>query len=168
MEREEMIHSLHFPKTLEEADRAKYRLFFEMLLKIQLNSLINKKQYQKSLTINEQPQWHIIKEFLTTLPFQLTKAQKKVIKELIDDIYSGKTMMRLLQGDVGSGKTVVAVTVAYYIIKHMHGQVAFLVPIAVLAQQHYKSIAKMLLPLGIRVEMIIGATTNKEKQRIKK
>lgn len=168
MEREVMIHNLHFPVSLKEADQAKYRLFFEMLLKVQLHSLLNKDQYQKSLRIEDQPQRDVIKDFIVTLPFQLTKAQKKVIKELIDDMYSGKTMMRLLQGDVGSGKTIVAVAVAYYTIQHLHGQVAFLVPIAVLAQQHYKNIAKILLPLGIRIEMITGATSATEKTRIKK
>ena len=168
MEREEMIRSLHFPSSIEEAEQAKYRLFFEMLLKIQLNSLLNKAQYQQSLTIDEQPQRDIIKQIIGTLSFELTMAQKKVIKELIDDMYSGKTMMRLLQGDVGSGKTIVAVIVAYYVIKHFRGQVAFLVPIAVLAQQHYKNIAKILLPLWVRIEMITGSTTKKEKDRIKK
>lgn len=97
MDRETMVRNLHFPETLEEADRAKYRLFFEMLLKIQLNSLLNKNKYQKLLSLDEKPQRNIITQFLETLPFTLTQAQKKVIKELVDDLYSGKTMMRLLQ-----------------------------------------------------------------------
>ncbi len=162
-----MLKDLHFPDSLQDADRARFRLFFERLLKIQLVSLINKESYQHDVAVTEQPDRELVKEFLQTLPFELTHAQKRCLKECIDDLYAGKTMMRLLQWDVGSGKTVVAATVAWYIIKKFWGQVAFLAPIEVLAIQHYRTLAKLLLPLGIRLELLTGSTKPPEKQRIK-
>ena len=76
-------------------------------------------------------------------------------------------MMKLLQGDVGSGKTIVAAIVAWYVIQHFGGQVVFLAPLEVLAQQQYRSLAKLLLPLGVRVELLTGSTKASEKKRIK-
>ncbi len=162
-----MMHDMHFPNTLKDADRAKFRLFFERLLKIQLVSLINKESYQHETKTKEEPDRELVKEFLQTLPFELTHAQKRSLKECIDDLHSGKTMMRLLQWDVGSGKTVVAATVARYIIKKFWGQIALLAPIEVLAIQHYRTLAKILLPLSIRIELLTWATKPPEKLRIK-
>lgn len=162
-----MMRDLHFPDTLQDAERARFRLFFERLLKIQLVSLINKETYQQDTSIKEEPDRELVKEFLATLPFELTHAQKRSLKECIDDLHSGKTMMRLLQWDVWSGKTVVAATVARYIIKKFGGQIALLAPIEVLAIQHYRTLAKFLLPLWIRIELLTGATKPPEKLRIK-
>lgn len=91
---------------------------------------------------------------IDALPFSLTQAQKKCIKAIIENLHDTRPMLRLLQGDVGSGKTVVAAIAAYYVIKKYGGQVAFLAPLEVLAQQHYRSMAKVLLPLGIRLACI--------------
>ncbi len=91
-----MMRDLHFPATLQDSDRARFRLFFERLLKIQLVSLINKESYQHTQNIHDQPDRELVKEFLQTLPFELTHAQKRSLKECIDDLHSGKTMMRLL------------------------------------------------------------------------
>jgi ATP-dependent DNA helicase RecG len=76
-------------------------------------------------------------------------------------------MLRLLQGDVGSGKTIVAVVAAYYMIKKFGKQVAFLAPTEILAKQHYKNISKFLLPLGVRVELLVGSMSKSQKQAIK-
>lgn len=130
------------------------RIFFERLLHVQLLSLMNKASYEVELTPVEPPHREIVKELVESLPFQLTGAQKRVIKEIIDDFHGPKTMMRLLQGDVGSGKTIVAAIAAVYCHKVFGGQVAFLAPLEVLAQQHHRSLAKLLLPLGIRVELL--------------
>lgn len=92
-----MMRDLHFPATLQDSERARFRLFFERLLKIQLVSLINKESYQHEINIHDQPDRELVKEFLATLPFELTHAQKRSLKECIDDLHSGKTMMRLLQ-----------------------------------------------------------------------
>ena len=119
--------------------------------------LVTAKKQQKTQTTRPdvyQPQRETVKEITATLPFELTGAQKRVIKEMLEDIHLPKPMLRLLQGDVGSGKTVVAAVVAYYVIKVFKGQVAFLAPLSILAQQHYQNLAKLLLPLGIRIEYI--------------
>ena len=100
---------------------------------------------------------NIIKEIITTLPFELTNAQKKVIKHITENIHEPKPMLRLLQGDVGSGKTVVASIAAYYTFKKYQGQSVFLAPLEVLANQHYKTLAKLLLPLGLRVALLTGS-----------
>ena len=113
------------------------------------------------------PERDLIKSFLQTLPFQLTKAQKKVIKQIIDDFHSDKTMMRLLQWDVGSWKTIVAIIVARYMIKKFWKQVAFLAPTEILAKQHYKNICKFLIPLGVRVELLVWWMTKKQKEVVK-
>ena len=162
----DMVRQLHFPETLDQANKAKTRVFFEQLLKVQLVSMENQKQYQLDTTITE-PNRTYITEFLATLPFQLTGAQKRSIKECIDDIHNGRTMMRLLQWDVWSGKTVVAAAVAYHIIKEFGGQAALLAPLSVLATQHHHSLAKLLLPLGIRVEILTWSLTPKHKKHIK-
>jgi ATP-dependent DNA helicase RecG len=98
--------------------------------------------YQEEIVDRE-----IIKEILTKIPFQLTNAQKKVLKSVIENIHDPKPMIRLLQGDVGSGKTIVAAITAYYNYKKFNGQSAFLAPLEVLANQHYKTLSKLLLPL---------------------
>jgi len=113
------------------------------------------------------PHRETIKEIVKTLPFTLTWAQKRVVKEMVEDIHQPEPMLRLLQGDVGSGKTVVAAIISYYVIKQKHWQVAFLAPLAILAHQHYQNMAKLLLPLGIRVEYIAGAVTKSQKNKIK-
>lgn len=161
------IRRSHFPETLEQAKQGKNRIFFEKLLTIQLVSLQNQLEYQHSTPEEvDIPRDHI-KEFLSKLPFELTWAQRRSIKECIDDIHNGRTMMRLLQWDVWSGKTVVAAAVAYHIIKHMWGQAAFLAPLSVLAQQHYENLAKLLLPLWVRIELLTGALTAKRKTELK-
>ncbi len=108
-----------------------------------------------------------IRSFLSTLPFTLTTAQKKVIKQIIDDFHKPQPMLRLLQWDVGSGKTIVATTAAYYIIKEFGWQVAFLAPTEILAKQHLKNLAKYLLPLWIKVELLVGSMTKSQKEKIK-
>lgn len=93
-------------------------------------------------------------ELIERLPFSLTNAQKKSLKQIIEDIHKDRPMLRLLQGDVGSGKTIVAAIAAYYVLKRFGAQSVFLAPLEVLAQQHYRSLAALLLPLGVRVELI--------------
>lgn len=164
-----MIKNLHYPDSLKDLDRAKYRLYFQKLLRIQLVSLMNKHEYQnwsfveKKLSTN----WDLIKQFLETLPFELTNAQKVSLKQIVDDFHETKPMMRLMQWDVWSGKTVVAVAAAFYIIKRFGWQVALLAPTEVLANQHLLSIGKYLLPLWIRIELITGSTPAKQKEKIK-
>ena len=146
------------------------RIFFDRLLRVQLYSLINRQNYQqeKQGFISEEIMWTIVKEITEKLPFTLTTAQKKVIKNITENIHEPKPMLRLLQWDVGSGKTVVAATSAYYRHKKFWGQSVFLAPLEVLAQQHYRTLAKLLLPLGLRVELLTGSVSKEQKDKIKK
>jgi len=113
------------------------------------------------------PNRDIIKDITKKLPFELTHAQKRVIKEMIEDLHHPYPMLRLLQGDVGSGKTVVSAILAYYIIKIFNRQVAFLAPLSILAHQHYQTLAKLLLPLGIRCEYLAWSVNKNQKEKIK-
>lgn len=112
------IKNIHYPESHALKNQALHRVFFDRLLRVQLFSLMNKQNYQiatKQISITQQRE--TLKQMLNILPFELTTAQKKVVKEIIDDFHSGKPMLRLLQGDVGSGKTIVATLCAYYIYK---------------------------------------------------
>lgn len=162
------IKNIHYPDSNQLKNQAIHRIFFDRLLRVQLFSLMNKMQYQSNQKpISTTQQRDILKTMLDRLPFELTVAQKKVVKQIIDDFHSGKPMLRLLQGDVGSGKTIVATLAAYYSKQVFWGQTAFLAPLEVLATQHYHSIAKLLLPLGLRVECITGSLTKSAKDKLK-
>ena len=162
------IQNIHYPQNHQLKNQAIHRVFFDRLLRIQIFSLMNRRQYQsQTKQISQSQQWEVLKELLTRLPFELTTAQKKVVKQIIDDFHSWKPMLRLLQGDVWSGKTIVATLWAYYIKQIFNGQTAFLAPLEVLAQQHYRTIAKFLLPLWLRVECITGSLTKTQKEKIK-
>ena len=166
----ETIKAMHYPETFKQQKNANMRIFFDRLLRVQLYSLINRQNYQqeKQGFISEEIMWTIVKEITEKLPFTLTTAQKKVIKNITENIHEPKPMLRLLQWDVGSGKTVVAATSAYYMHKKFWGQSVFLAPLEVLAQQHYRTLAKLLLPLGLRVELLTGSVSKEQKDKIKK
>lgn len=167
---QETITQMHYPSTFEQQKQANLRIFFDRLLRIQLYSLLNRGSYQEnnSMTGGEVINRDIIKQIISTLPFELTTAQKKVIKQLTENIHEPKPMLRLLQWDVGSGKTVVATASAYYTYKKFSWQSVFVAPLEVLAQQHYRTLAKLLLPLGLRVELLTGSVTKEQKMKIKK
>ena len=163
------IREIHFPTNIELNKKAFHRIFFDRLLRIQLYSLLNKNDYvlwSKFANIWD-PNREEVKMIIERLPFQLTMAQKKVIKHLIDDLHLSKPMMRLLQWDVGSGKTVVAAIASYYTHKILWWQSVFLAPLEVLANQHYRTLAKLLLPLWLNVALLTWAMTKWEKDKIK-
>ena len=162
------IHNIHYPDNEHLKQEAIHRVFFDRLLRIQIFSLINKLSYQaNNKIISEQQQWDILKDMLQHIPFELTHAQKKVVKQIIDDFHSWKPMIRLLQWDVGSWKTIVATLAAFYLKKVLWGQTVFLAPLEVLAQQHYQSVAKLLLPLWLRVELLTWSLTKWQKDKVK-
>lgn len=165
----ETIKAMHYPESFDQQKQANLRIFFDRLLRIQLYSLLNRSDYQqnKTMTGNKTIDWDIIKNILATLPFELTTAQKKVVKQLTENIHEPKPMLRLLQWDVGSWKTVVAAASAYYTHKKFWGQSVFLAPLEVLANQHYKTLAKLLLPLWLRVELLTWAVPKSQKEKIK-
>ncbi len=169
IEVQETIKQMHYPSSFEKQKEANLRIFFDRLLRIQLYALINRSTYQLNKTNMEHEiiDREIIKEIVATLPFELTNAQKKVIKHITENIHEPKPMLRLLQGDVGSGKTVVAAISAYYTFKKYGGQSVFLAPLEVLANQHYKTLAKLLLPLGLRIALLTWSLSKWEKDKIK-
>ncbi len=169
MELASSIQNIHYPKTMKDQEQAIRRIFFERLLRIQLISLLNKQEYQqtKNTTTTQKIQREIIKFFLQKLPFQLTNAQKKSLKNIIEEIHKEESMMKLLQWDVWSWKTIVATTAIYYSKQVFNGQSIFLAPLEILANQHYKNLSKLLLPLGLRTELLTWSTTKSQKDRIK-
>lgn len=169
MDVKETIRNIHYPKDVDKVRQAKKRIFFDRLLRIQLFSLINRDEYRKgSIVLNKvNIDRNIIREIISKLSFELTGAQKRVLKDVIENIHDNKPMMRLLQWDVGSGKTIVAAIVAYYVYKKFGWQSVFLAPLEVLANQHYKTLAKLLLPLWLRIELLKWSLTKDQKEKIK-
>lgn len=156
---EDALRKIHFPKSFEHAQKAKQRLAFDELFKLQLSSLIRKKTWEK----RKIKPWEIkiynkkINEFTQKLPFELTKSQQKAVEEILNDLSRNVPMNRLLEGDVGSGKTVVSTVAA--LIAFLNGfQTAFMAPTEILANQHYKTINELLLDFGIKIELATSST----------
>lgn len=158
------IRQIHFPDTQTDAEDARKRLIFEELLTLQLGLLMlkSKKKSKTSVIIKKD----YSAEFSALLPFELTNAQKRAINDCVTDLKSGYPMGRLIQGDVGSGKTAVAASLCFTMIKNGY-QCALMAPTEILAVQHYNSLSKMLTPTGIRVELLTGSTKAKDKKQIK-
>jgi ATP-dependent DNA helicase RecG len=159
---------IHFPDTEEHMQAARYRLKFEELLASQL------KIAQLRLQHTIQPGWKFEKVgdnfnnfFNNHLPFQLTNAQKRVLKEIRIDTATGKQMNRLVQGDVGSGKTIVAV-MSMLLAMDNGFQACMMAPTEILAQQHYQGIKSLLEPMGIPVAILTGTVKGKERKDILK
>lgn len=155
------IHAIHFPSSHQEAEMARKRLSFDEMLELHLSSLKRKKEWQKK----EVKPWRIrqsgkkIGNFVKSLPFELTSAQKKAVVEILNDLSSNKSMNRLLEGDVGSGKTVVAAIAAY--TAYLNGfQTAFMAPTEILAQQHFRTLKKLFAPLGVNIELFSSQSKN--------
>jgi ATP-dependent DNA helicase RecG len=158
------IRQMHFPKNLEEATRAKDRLIFEEFF-INQASLMIQKLYRKNNIkgyVFGQIGHYFNTFYKDHLPFELTNAQKRVIKEIRIDSGSGFQLNRLLQGDVGSGKTIVALMASLIAIDNGY-QVCIMAPLEILAQQHFRSIKKLIEPLGLKVELLTGSTKKKER-----
>jgi len=164
----EAIRNAHFPLSDEELDRAKERLAFDELFLLQLKAL-QKKWYWQNVSEHEKKMMKTITEDLKKcvekLPFTLTTAQKRVLKEILEDTKKPFPMTRLIQGDVGSGKTVVAALAALNTVKNNY-QVAIMAPTEILAKQHYKTIMKTLGEFGFNIQFIAGSTTKSQKEDI--
>lgn len=159
------IRSIHFPKTADDAEKARKRLIFEELLILQLGLL--KLKSNKKIPTEISIKRNYTKEFKTLLPFQLTKAQSRAIDECLADMDKKYPMRRLLQGDVGSGKTAVAAALIYSVIKNGY-QTALMAPTEILATQHYESLSNLLKDTGIKTELLTGSVKAGEKKEIKK
>ena len=160
------IKKIHFPENKSDFIRARYRLVFEELLGFQLALLRLKENYkyeEKGIEFNKDVK---ISDVINTLPFNLTKAQLRVLEEIDRDMESSKPMNRLLQGDVGSGKTIVSILASYKAVKSGY-QVAILAPTAILASQHLENFQKTLDSFGIKSELLISSITKKKKKELK-
>lgn len=159
------IQNIHFPKSEEDFKNARYRLAFEELLLLQLGLLSIKNSLGEDRKGIEFKRVDSMKQFVGDLPFKLTYAQMKVFKEIEEDMASPKVMNRLVQGDVGSGKTIVAVMALFMAVRNGY-QATLMVPTEILAEQHYRSIGGLLEKYGIKVELLTGSLSKKQKSII--
>ena len=162
----EALFQIHFPQSQELLSKAQFRLKLEELFYIQLQ-LIQKNYLNKKLKGYPFP---LVGDYFNTfyhkhLPFPLTNAQKRVIKEIRSDMATGAQMNRLLQGDVGAGKTIVALFAMLLALDNQY-QACLMAPTEILAQQHYQSIASLLAPMDIQPALLTGSTKTKERRKI--
>ena len=160
------LRQIHFPQDQNALGKASYRLKFEELFLLQLSLL--KQKYIRSRSVQGLKMPLVGEPFnkcYNALPYQLTNAQKRVIREIREDMKSGHQMNRLLQGDVGSGKTMVAVLTALIAVGNGY-QACIMAPTEVLAQQHFANVSKYLAPTGVTVELLTGNTGVKDRRRI--
>jgi ATP-dependent DNA helicase RecG len=162
LSRSEALLGMHFPTSPDNVRQAKERLafeeLFELLLAAQLNKQENARLTSHSIPFNQA----VIQEFIAKLPFELTAAQKKAAWDILQDLERSQPMNRLLQGDVGAGKTVVAAIAARQVV-NAGLQVALLAPTEILASQHAETLAKLLEPFGINVSFLAGSVRTKNR-----
>ena len=165
LEISQAIKDIHFPKEFSDFKKARTRLVFEELLGMQLALLKLKNQYtqdKKGIQFSKDVK---ISTVINDLPFKLTKAQLRVLEEIDSNMESEKAMNRLLQGDVGSGKTIVSIIAAYKAVKCGY-QAAVMAPTAILATQHLESFSQILGKYGIKCELLTSGITKKKKEDI--
>ena len=167
MERKSAVKNIHYPVSMKEIEEAKRRFAIEELLILELGILKNRFIIENSNSKNYEVEGkkEKVREFLSKLTFNLTNAQKKVIKEIYDEISNGKIVNRLIQGDVGSGKTVVAMVMLIYMAENGY-QGALMAPTEILANQHYLGIKEKLEKIGLRVELLTSSIKGKKKNEI--
>jgi len=162
----EAIRSVHFPDNKEVLEKAIIRLKFQELFTYSLKLLLLKHKIKKNKN-GILFQWvDELSLFKEKLPFPLTNAQTRVIREILRDQKSNSSMNRLIQGDVGSGKTIIALIAIFNVIKNDY-QCAFMAPTEILANQHFEEARKVYDEFNIEIELLTGTTSAKEKQRIK-
>ena len=166
LNRKDAIREIHFPSSIKAIEESKRRFAIEELLILELGILKNRfliessnKKYDLSGKKN------LVKNFLASLSFELTSAQKKVIKEIYDELAAGKIVNRLVQGDVGSGKTMVAMVMLIYMAENGY-QGALMAPTEILANQHYIGVKDKFEKLGLKVEILTSSIKGKKKNKI--
>ena len=156
--------AIHEPESMREAEQARKRLIFEEFFVFSAGlALMRAARAGKETEVYENLE---MAPFFGALPFQLTGAQHRVIREILEDFQKGIPMNRLVQGDVGSGKTMVAAATAYCAANNGH-QAALMVPTEILAEQHYASLEALFRPLGLRTALLTGSMTAKEKRQVR-
>lgn len=167
LSREDALRRIHYPKSLDDVQRAQVRLKFEELFYVQLNILRyateNRKKYKGYIFSNVGEIFNYF--YQNNLSFELTGAQKRVIHEIRDDMRSGRQMNRLLQGDVGSGKTLVALMSMLLAIDNGF-QACIMAPTEILAEQHLATICEFLNGMDIRIELLTGIVKGKRRQAV--
>lgn len=158
------LRNIHFPKDEKALEKAKKRLLFEEILLLQI--YLNKSKKNKFETTFNKIGNNLLEEFSKLLPFQLTDAQKKAISECEQDISSGVSMRRLLQGDVGSGKTAVAASLIFNMVKYNDAQVAVMAPTEILARQHYEYFLNLFKGQGINIELLCSSVKTSKRRLI--
>ncbi len=162
------LKNIHFPDSVETADKARQRLAFDELFYLELMLGLRKKrrsQSEKGILFN--PPGKLIRGLLKQLSFELTDAQKRVLREIVNDMASPKRMNRLLQGDVGSGKTIVALVAILLAVENYH-QAAVMAPTEILAEQHYLTIHNLLESLGVKTVLLTGSVSGTQRKDILK
>ena len=157
------ILDIHFPNSYLDVEKARKRHIFEelYLLELALMSIKNSNVKQNGIEFSNID----ISEFLSIIPFELTNAQKNCLDEILSDMNTSKVMNRLVQGDVGSGKTIIAALAMYVAVRNGY-QAAMMAPTTILATQHYEDLKVLFDKLGIRVDIVTGKTTKKGKREI--
>ena len=160
----EAIRAIHYPKSRKNYIMARQRLIYEELFLFELSILKNKFQNERRDAIKFEIKDEIY-DFINKLPFKLTEGQEKAIDEIFSDMKKGKAINRLIQGDVGSGKTIIAIIIMY--LSYLNGyQSSIMAPTEILAKQHFESFVELLEPLGVKVSLLIGSTTKSAKRDI--
>jgi len=160
------LASIHFPESFALAESARKRLIFDEFFFLELALASKRKGIKERCSgIKHNIEGILMEKFRKSLPFELTKSQKKVIAEIEADMASGKPMNRLLQGDVGSGKTIVSIWAQVICVQNGY-QAALMAPTEILAEQHYHTISKFLKPLGVKVAGLAGGIKKAAKAKI--
>ncbi len=166
LSKSDSLINIHLPSNQNALIESKKRLVFDELFLLQMKFLLRKRKNNKKLTIQKSIKKNfLLKDFLNKVPFQLTKSQEKVLDEIKSDLSDLTPMSRLLQGDVGSGKTIIAIA-SLLIELEKDQQGALMVPTEVLASQHYKNLIQFLNPLLVSVELLTGNTPQKKRKEI--
>lgn len=166
MNKKDAVKQIHFPETMNNLEHARFSLIFEELFLIQLK-LIRLRENTAKTTSAYNLQVHkdgLVQKFIAGLPFELTSGQKQAVNEILQDMNSDAPMQRLLQGDVGSGKTVVATIMLLAAVENGY-QGALMAPTEILAKQHYNNLVQWLTPLGLSVGLFLGSHGKKVRQK---
>ena len=158
LDKKTAVEQIHFPESMDILERARFTLIFEELFLVQLKLIRlreNTAKNTKSVALNIKKDG-LVQKFIQSLPFELTKGQKDAVNEILNDLNSDAPMQRLLQGDVGSGKTVVATIMLLAAVENGY-QGAIMAPTEILAQQHYNNMIQWLTPLGLSVGLFLGS-----------
>jgi len=166
LDKKDAVQQIHFPQSMEMLEQARFSLIFEELFLIQLK-LIRLRENTAKNTTSYALHVHndgLVQKFIKSLPFELTSGQKQAVNEILQDMNSDVPMQRLLQGDVGSGKTVVATIMLLAAIENGY-QGALMAPTEILAQQHYNNLVQWLTPMGLSVGLFLGSHGKRIRQK---